>query len=80
MIDSQLPVDTDFFLQQQSRSCQVGDCGLGYYEPNYQGHCRTVKDLLMKGLPWVQDLFLTQQVLSSTSQAVYTHGLPVRPP
>ena len=52
-------------------SRQVGYCGLGYHEPSYHGHYRTLKNALLKGIPWERDLMLIKQLLDSTPQEVF---------
>ena len=56
----------------------VGHCGLGYCEPSYQGHDRTLRSLLVTALTWERDLLLMTQLLDSTPQEVFTRGTDVQ--
>ena len=56
----------------------VGYFGLGYCEPSYQGHDRTLRSLLVTALTWERDLLLMTQLLDSTPQEVFTRGTDVQ--
>ena len=56
---------------------QVAYYGLGFCEPSYQGHFRTLRNFLLKGPPWERDLLLMKQLLDSTPQEVFRPGTHV---
>ena len=52
----------------------MGYCGLGFCEPSYQGHYRTLRNALLKGILWERDLLLIKQLLDSTPREVFEPG------
>ena len=56
----------------------MGYCGLGYCEPSYLGHYKTLRSLLVRALPWERDLLLMKQLLDSLPHEVFTPGTDVQ--
>ena len=55
----------------------LGYCGLGYCEPSYLGHYKTLRNHLVKAVPWERDKLLMKQLLESTPHVVFTPGTDV---
>ena len=53
---------------------QVGYCGLVFCEPSYQVHYMTLRNALLKGIPWERGLLLIKQLLDTTPQEVFKPG------